>query len=107
MARAAAIPMPDVPVGFVACRVHDGDQKLLAIGATGQITHLVRLDENGSNGGRPTVCGLTRFPTSEVVDGQEVTRPPDLPGWGMGGSEVYGPGIRQERCGACYDEVVG
>ncbi len=98
--------MPPAPAGFVACRVHDGDQKLLALGARRQVTHLVRLDEKGSNGGRPTVCGLSRFPSTEWVDGEQRTRPPDLPGWGMGGSGVYGPGIVQERCEACFERAL-
>lgn len=85
--------MPKAPAGFEACRVHDGRQSLLADGATRQVTHLVALDENGSNGGRPTVCGLTRFDTGG--------RPADLPGWSMGGG-VFGPGVTQERCEACW-----
>lgn len=53
--------MPAPPTGVAACRVSDGEQKLIPVGATRQVTHLVTLDADGNNGGRPTVCGLTRF----------------------------------------------
>lgn len=92
--------MPKPPNGYATCRVHDGEQKLLALGARRQVTHLVALDEVGSNGGRPTVCGLTRF--DKRNEQYEVVRPADLPGWSMGGG-VYGPGVKQARCWACFD----
>lgn len=75
-------PMPPAPAGFVACRV---------MGPSSLTTHLVALDEHGSNGGRPTVCGLIRF-------GEDA----DLPGWGMGDSGTTGPGVEQIKCEACY-----
>src|SRR5699024_1235078 len=68
---------PPAPAGFVACRI-------ILRGAT--LTHLVELDEHGSNGGRPTVCGLTRFDKYE--NGCPVPGTADLPGWGMGDSGV-------------------
>ena len=94
--------MPKPPTGYAACRVHDGTQTLLAPGARRQVTHLVKLDERGSNGGRPTLCGLTRFPTYEIApDGSyKECRPADLPGWSMGGG-VSGPGVVQKMCAEC------
>ena len=87
--------MPDPPAGFAACRVHDGRQSLLADGATRQVTHLVELDEEGNNMGRPTVCGLTRF------DSEPGAKDADLPGWSMGGG-IYGPDVEQVRCEGCW-----
>lgn len=89
--------MPTPPPGFAACRVHNGRQDLLAQGATRQTTHLVALDEKGSNGGRPTVCGLTRFDTRN--DQHEIIRPADLPGWSMGGGVS---GVEQVECESCW-----
>lgn len=86
--------MPVAPAGFVACRVHDGRQSLLADAATRQVTHLVALDGLGSNGGRPTVCGLTRFDQWPIRA--------DLPGWSMGMGGISGPGVIQERCEGCW-----
>jgi hypothetical protein len=94
---------PKAPAGYVACRTHNGDQRLVPIGASIQITHLVELDELGSNGGRPTMCGLTRF--DKRNEAYEVTRPADLLGWGMGDSGVYGPNVEQVECEACYSEA--
>lgn len=81
--------MPPPPAGYAACRVRP-------TGMT-QITHLVSLDQYGNNGGRPTLCGLTRFPTSTPAG----TRQPDLPGWTMNGG-VSGPGVTQSRCIGCW-----
>ncbi len=64
------------------------------------IVHLVQLDEHGSNGGRPTVCGLTRFDTRN--ENWVIVEHADLPGWGMGGSGVFGVDIEQSACGACW-----
>lgn len=83
-------PMPDPPAGFAACRVDYSPQ----------ITHLVILDSKGSNGGRPTMCRLTRFDTRDP-ETREVLLPADLPGWSMGGG-VYGPGVEQVRCQECW-----
>lgn len=75
---------PWVPEGSEVCRVSvDGRQ----------VTHLVALDRTGSNGGRPTMCGLTRFDVGE--------RRADLPSWGMGGG-ITGPGVIQYICPTCY-----
>ena len=70
-----------------------------------QTVHLVALDERGSNGGRPTVCGLTRFDERDP-DTYEVVRPADLPGWSMGGGGIFGPGIVQRACSACWQEAL-
>lgn len=83
--------MPPAPSGYVACRVIARDRL---------ITHLVALDESGSNGGRPTMCGLTRFDRFE--NGRPIPNTADLPGWGMGDTGVTGPGVRQIKCGLCY-----
>ena len=85
-------PMPRPPKGFAACR----------IGYSPQITHLVILDSEGSNGGRPTLCRLTRFPT-RGSDG-EVLLDADLPGWSMGGG-YEGPDVQQIECDDCYDRL--
>lgn len=86
-------PMPTPPSGYAACRTYPpGD-------STVQTTHLVALDEKGSNGGRPTVCGLTRFDRFE--EGRPIPGTADLPGWSMGGG-VVGPGITQIRCPDCW-----
>lgn len=79
-------PMPFAPAGYIACRV---------MGPNILTTHLVKLDHAGSNGGRPTVCGLTRFGDS-----------PDLPSWGMGDSGVTGPGVKQLKCPDCYNQAL-
>ena len=94
--------MPKPPTGYAACRVHDGTQALIADDWTVQVTHLVKLDERGSNGGRPTLCGLTRFPAYEIAtDGSYgECRPADLPGWSMGGG-ASGPNIKQKMCAEC------
>jgi hypothetical protein len=88
-----ADPMPKAPKGYVACRV---------IGRAMLTTHLVALDESGSNGGRPTVCGLTRFDKRDT-DGRPIYGTADLPGWGMGDSGVTGTGVAQITCDACYE----
>lgn len=82
-------PMPKPPKGFAACRV----------GHNPQITHLVILDSAGSNGGRPTLCRLTRFPT-RGTNGETLLEA-DLPGWSMGGG-VSGPNVEQVECPVCY-----
>lgn len=84
--------MPRPPEGFAACQVGSGPQ----------VTHLVILDTKGSNGGRPTLCRLTRFPT-RGTDG-EVLLDADLPGWSMGGG-YEGPGVRQIECDDCYERL--
>lgn len=83
---------PPAPAGFVACRV-------MLPSAT--LTHLVALDEKGSNGGRPTVCGLTRFDDRDE-NGRPIEGSAGLPGWGMGDSGQAGPGVDQIRCAECY-----
>jgi len=88
---------PPAPSGYVACRVYRRNESL---------THLVQLDEEGSNGGRPTVCGLTRFPKYDE-NGQEIDGTADLPGWGMGDSGVRGPNVAQVICGRCFDLAGG
>jgi hypothetical protein len=84
--------MPEPPKGYAACRV----------GYSSQVTHLVILDSKGSNGGRPTMCRLTRFPT-RGADGETLLSA-DLPGWSMGGG-VSGPGVKQIECPDCYARV--
>ena len=84
--------MPTPPAGFEACRT----------GYSPQITHLVILDDTGSNGGRPTLCRLTRFPT--CGKNGEVLLDADLPGWSMGGG-VQGPGVKQVECPDCYSRL--
>lgn len=83
---------PKAPVEFVACRSFKQDV---------QTTHLVALDEQGSNGGRPTVCGLTRFDDRDP-DGRPIPNTAGLPGWGMGYSGISGPGVTQVPCERCY-----
>lgn len=85
--------MPKPPPGFEACRV----------GSSPQVTHLVLLDSKGSNGGRPTMCRLTRFPTRDPETRQELLAA-DLPGWSMGGG-VCGPGVEQVECPGCYSRI--
>jgi hypothetical protein len=85
-------PFPKAPQGYVACRV---------IGRANTHTHLVALDEQGSNGGRPTVCGLTRFPERDP-ETRRTIREADIPGWGMGDSGVTGIDVTQTKCEACY-----
>lgn len=85
--------MPDPLPGHEACRTWDG-------GGRSQTTHLVALDEKGSNGGRPTVCGLSRFDRYSS-DGRSIPGTADLPGWSMGGG-LSGPGVIQVRCPGCY-----
>ncbi|MCZ4069246.1 hypothetical protein O1W71_16370 [Microbacterium sp. H37-C3] len=87
-------PMPPAPSGFVACRV---------IGRASLTTHLVALDAAGANGGRPTMCGLTRFDTR--IDGKPIPGSAGLPGWGMGDSGVTGPGVEQIKCARCYERA--
>lgn len=84
--------LPKAPHGFVACRSFTGNV---------QTTHLVALDEHGSNGGRPTVCGLTRF-DGRTPEGHVIPGSAGLPGWGMGDSGISGPGVSQVPCGECY-----
>lgn len=83
---------PPAPSGYVACRT-------MIPNAT--LTHLVKLDEHGSNGGRPTACGLTRFDDRDA-EGRAIPGTAGLPGWGMGDSGVSGPGVTQIRCAECY-----
>ena len=85
---------PAAPDGYEPCRTW-------LDGGRAQITHLVALDYKGSNGGRPTMCGLTRFDRHE--NGKVVERA-DLPGWGMGGG-VSGPGVSQIACQECWDAL--
>lgn len=92
MSAAATWSMPCPPEGFAACRV----------GYSPQVTHLVILDSTGSNGGRPTMCRLTRFPT-RGKEGETLLEA-DLPGWSMGGG-VSGPGVEQVECPACYERL--
>lgn len=87
-----AAPMPTPPNGFAACRV----------GYNPQVTHLVILDAAGSNGGRPTLCRLTRFPT-RGGDGETLLEA-DLPGWSMGGG-VSGLDVEQVECPGCYSRL--
>lgn len=84
--------MPKAPAGFVACR---------SFTRSTQTTHLVALDAHGSNGGRPTVCGLTRF-DDRAPDGRVIPGTAGLPGWGMGDSGICGPGVTQVPCERCY-----
>ena len=84
--------LPKSPNGFVACRSHKRNV---------QTTHLVALDEHGSNGGRPTVCGLTRFDAFDA-DGRPIPGTAGLPGWGMGDGGISGPGVTQVPCESCY-----
>ena len=86
------VRMPRPPRGFAACRVGSGPQ----------VSHLVILDSTGSNGGRPTLCRLTRFPTRGNEG--EVLLDADLPGWSMGGG-FEGPGVQQIECDECYDRL--
>lgn len=90
---ANAHTMPKPPEGFAACRVGWGPQ----------ITHLVLLDSEGSNGGRPTMCRLTRFPTRDPRT-HRVLIEADLPGWSMGGG-VSGPGVEQIECPDCFARI--
>lgn len=84
------VQMPAPVAGYAACRSLD-HAKL-------QITHLVELDEHGSNGGRPTVCGLDRFPPF----GTPAQWPPTfIASWSIGGG-LRGPDIAQLRCIACW-----
>ena len=84
---------PPPPAGYEACRT-------ILTNAT--LTHLIELDEHGSNGGRPTVCGLTRFDDRDP-DGRTIPNTAGLPGWGLGDSGVTGPGVIQIRCLDCYN----
>lgn len=86
-----SIPMPEPPEGFEACRV----------GYSPQVTHLVLLDSKGSNGGRPTMCRLTRFDLRDPHT-HAVLLKADLPGWGMGNSGVMGPDVEQIACPECW-----
>ena len=93
--RADARERIAIPPGFVACR---------SCRDSVQTVHLVALDEHGRNGGRPTVCGLTRFDERDP-DSDEVVRPADLPGWSMGGGGIFGPATVQRACPKCWQEV--
>ena len=88
---------PTAPDGFVACRTTHGPGG----SSTVQVTHLVRLDAHGSNGGRPTMCGLTRF-DKRSPDGWDVIELAAIPGWSMGAGGIFGPGITQKACDACW-----
>jgi hypothetical protein len=88
---------PTAPDGFVACRTTHGPGG----SSTVQVTHLVRLDAHGSNGGRPTMCGLTRF-DKRSPDGWDVIELAAIPGWSMGAGGISGPGITQKACDACW-----
>lgn len=88
---------PPAPIGYEACRV-------MLTRAT--LTHLVELDERGRNGGRPTVCGLTRFDRFDD-DSCPIPDTADLPGWGLGDSGQKGPNVEQVRCDDCYAKAVG
>lgn len=90
LSSTAAAPMPEPPEGYAACRT----------GYSPQVTHLVILDSQGSNGGRPTMCRLTRFPTLDPHTGKVLLRA-DLPGWSLGGG-VSGPRVQQVECPDCY-----
>lgn len=84
--------IPKPPAGYDGCRVF----------TPGSLTsHLVKLDDEGRNGGRPTVCGLTRFDDRDE-DGKPIPNTADLPGWGMGMSGVEGPGVEQIKCPGCW-----
>lgn len=83
--------MPEPLPGHETCRTSSGST---------QTTHLVSLDEYGSNGGRPTVCGLSRFDRYSA-DGRRIPGTADLPGWSMGGG-ISGPGVVQIQCPGCY-----
>lgn len=84
--------MPKPPAGFEACRVGSGPQ----------VTHLVLCDSKG-NGGRPTMCRLTRFDTKDRETGKVLLRA-DLPGWSMGGG-VSGPSVEHIECPECYARI--
>lgn len=86
-------PMPKAPKGYVACRV---------ISRAATTTHLVLLDEEGNNGGRPTVCGLTRFDKRDP-ETRKIVEPAGLPGWGMGDSGLTGTDVAQIKCEPCYE----
>ena len=88
---------PTAPDGYVACRTTHGP----GASSTVQVTHLVRLDDSGSNGGRPTMCGLTRF-DKRSPDGWDVIELAAIPGWSMGGGGISGPGITQKACQSCW-----
>lgn len=96
--------MPKPPPGFAACRVHDGQQALIPVGATRQISHLVVAKRGGGYSG-PTLCGLTRFDDRDP-DTWQLIRPADLPGWSMNGG-VSGPGIEQIVCEECWSLAAG
>lgn len=92
------LPPVGAPPGYTTCNVYR---------ANVQTTHLVALDDEGRNGGRPTVCGLTRFGRRDPDTYVEI-EPPDLPGWSMGRGGVFGPGVAQVPCEACFaaaDEI--
>ncbi|QHB37207.1 hypothetical protein QDA03_gp34 [Microbacterium phage Terij] len=91
-ARMKYKPFPKAPKGYVACRT---------IQRNATHTHLVALDADGSNGGRPTVCGLTRFDKRDP-ETHTVIEKAGLPGWGMGDSGVQGIDVEQTTCEACY-----
>lgn len=92
--------MPLAPKGFVACRTLRGP----LAGRHRQVTHLVMLDAMGSNRGRPTLCGLTRFDRFEE-DGRRVPGTADLPGWSMGDGGLFGPDVEQVACPDCWREA--
>lgn len=93
-ARMKYKPFPPAPKGYEACRT-------IVAGANATHTHLVALDAQGSNGGRPTVCGLTRFDKRDPETHKVIERA-GLPGWGMGDSGVTGIDVDQTKCDACY-----
>ena len=87
---APGAPLPVAPAGFITC----------VTGYNPHMSHLVAVDAQGNNGGRPTVCGLTRFDQRDKTTGKLIRRA-DLPGWGLGGG-VSGPTVVQERCTGCW-----
>ena len=97
----SGVEMPKAPVGYVACRVADRGGLIPALPVR-QVTHLVELDANGRNGGRPTVCGWTQFDERDPL-GMTLLRAADLPGWGLGDTGVHGPGVEQVKCPGCWD----
>lgn len=88
-------PAPETPSGFAVCRAYKQGV---------ETTHLVALDENGSNGGRPTVCGLTRLDDRDEA-GRDIPNSADLSEWGMSGGSVVGPGVTYVFCKGCYSQA--
>lgn len=80
------------PAGFKAVRS----------GFEPQVNHLVILSPDGGNGGRPTMCGLTRFP--QYVEGKQIPDSSGLTGWSLGGG-VSGPKATQLDCPKCWSRA--